>query len=510
MGAVMIPTGPLAKPARPAIAMAGWALMPVALILLAMARPVDHDESQYVAAAVLAWGKLPYRDFAYLQTPLQPLLFAPIAALAGALAYPALRLTNALLGAATIAAVYAAAREGGAPARVAYACAGLVATCDIFLFSISVARNDALPAAMLAGACWLVLRTANGKGSRRVAMATGLLLACAAAAKISYAVPAAAYGVYALVDRNHRPVALALGAAPLVALVGWLWSIAPGAFWFEVIEFPARAPIDWYAGSANAAKLSILRKLLDTLKFLALGPALLALWAVVRHGAREGAGQRVSRAHALDLLIVAGLLAALLPMPTWRQYLLPFLPPLFIRLSIAWHARSPGSAQRVVAIILACGGIAPSLESLVLAARNGLPMAGAARETTAIAAALDSAGITGPIATLSPQFVPATGRPIDPRFATGPFFYRSRALLDSTQARRWQMIGSDAALPIIPPPAALLIGGEDHWSSGNAAIDAALRRHPPFDRWRRLPTASSRFRLYAPPSAQRTAFIRLP
>lgn len=505
---MMITTAPLSKPLhlepRPAIAMGMLALVVLALMLLAVARPIDHDESQYVAAAVLAWGKLPYRDFAYLQTPLQPLLFAPIAALAGTFAYPALRLTNALLGAITIALVAAAAREGGAPARVAYACAGLFAACDIFLFSVCVARNDALPAAMLAGACWLVLRTANGKGSRRVAMATGMLLAGAAAAKISYTVPAAAYGLYALFDRNHRPVALALGAAPLVALVGWLWSIAPGAFWFEVIGFPVRAPIDWYAGGPKAAKLSMLSKLFDMLKFLALGPALLALWAVARQGLPR------PRSRAVDLLIVAGLVAALLPMPTWRQYLLPLLPPLFIRLGIAWHARPPRSAQRVVAIILACGGIAPSLESLVLAARDGLPMAQAARDSAAIAAALDSAGITGPIATLSPQFVPATARPIDPRFATGPFFYRSRALLDSRQARRWQMIGSDAALPIMPPPAALLIGGEDRWTSGNGSIDAALRRHPPFNRWQQLPVASSRFRLYAPPSAQRRAFTRLP
>ena len=137
-------------------------------------------------------------------------------------------------------------------------------------------------------------------------------------------------------------------------------------------------------------------------------------------------------------------------------------------------------------------------------------MAQAARDSAAIAAALDSAGITGPIATLSPQFVPATGQAIDPRFATGPFFYRSRALLDSRQARRWQMIGGDSAFPIMPPPAALLIGGEDRWTSGNGTIDAALRRHPPFDRWRPLPVASSRFRLYAPPPAQRIAFTRLP
>ncbi len=465
------------------------------LALLAMARPIDHDESQYVAAAVLAWGKLPYRDFAYLQTPLQPLLLAPFAVLAGVFAYPALRLINAMLGAVAVVAIYGAAREGGAAPRPALAGAALFATCDIFLFSVSVARNDALPVAMLAGACWLILRASNGRGTMGGAMLIGLLLAGAAAAKISYALPAAAYGLYALVDRQHRPVAIALGAAPMAVLVAWLWALAPSAFWFDVITFPAQAPIDWYASGPRATKLSMVAKLTDTLKFLALGPALLALWVVVRQRGK------LQRTRILGALIVAGLIAALLPTPTWRQYLLPVLPPLFIRLALAWHARPPGSGQRVAAIILACAGLAPSVEALIGASRSGLPIAQAARESTTIAAALDSAGVTGPIATLSPQFVPGTGRPIDPRFATGPFLYRSRALLDAAQARRWQMITSDRGLPITPPPAALLIGGEDRWTSGSAAIDATLRHHPPFDHWREIPVASDRFRLYLPPQA---------
>ncbi|WP_374126254.1 DUF2029 domain-containing protein [Sphingomonas sp. 28-62-11] len=481
-------------PAMSALALV--ALLGSTLAMLAMARPIDHDESQYVAAAVLAWGKLPYRDFAYLQTPLQPLVFAPIAAMAGTLVYPVLRLVNALLGAGTVVAIYAAACAGGVSQRIALASAGLFASCDIFLFSISVARNDALPAAMLAIACWLIMRAENGKANTVSAALIGALLAGAAAAKISYAIPAAAYGLYALADRTHRPVTVALGAAPIVALVGWLWALVPGAFWFEVITFPARAPVDWYAGGARAFKLTLAAKFGDTLKFLALGPALLAVWAAMRGGLR-GHATRV-----LDILIIAGLIAALLPTPTWRQYLLPLLPALFIRLGLVWQARPPGSGQRVTAIVLACAGIAPSVEALIGASRHGLPVVQAAHESAAIAAALNAARITGPVATLSPQFVPATGRPIDPRFATGPFFYRSRSLLPAAQARRWQMVSQDQSLPVTPPPAALLIGGEDRWTSGSAAIEAALLRHPPFDRWRRLPVASDRFRLYAPPAGE--------
>jgi hypothetical protein len=43
-----------------------------------LTRPINHDEGQYVGAIALMRSGLPYRDFAYLQTPLQPLLLAPL------------------------------------------------------------------------------------------------------------------------------------------------------------------------------------------------------------------------------------------------------------------------------------------------------------------------------------------------------------------------------------------------------------------------------------------------
>ena len=87
--------------------------MALILCALALVRPIDHDESQYVAAAVLtAHGLLPYRDYAYLQTPLQPFLFAPLAWMAGVAAWPALRLANALLGAVALF-VHVARRAAG-------------------------------------------------------------------------------------------------------------------------------------------------------------------------------------------------------------------------------------------------------------------------------------------------------------------------------------------------------------------------------------------------------------
>ncbi|WP_332799831.1 glycosyltransferase family 39 protein [Sphingomonas sp. PB2P12] len=462
----------------------------VLLIILALLRPVDHDESQYVAAAALtARGLIPYRDFAYLQTPLQPYLFAPIALLAGAWTWPALRIANALLGLATITAVHRAARIGRAGPRAAAIAAALFATCDILLFSIGTARNDALPAACLALALPAIVRTARDQASRRDAILIGALLAAAATAKISYALPALTYGIWALFRADRRPWWTLLGTLPFVAFVGALFVHAPDGFLFGVLAFPGQAPTEWY--QARPWKLSNAAKIIDTLKFLALGPALLAIVATT--------GRRHRWHLILDLLILAGLIAALAPVPTWRQYLLPMLPALFVRLALVWHAHPPGKAMRIAAVVFACAGLAPTIEAI--ASGGGIPMLDATRAAALVRETMDREHLTGPVATLSPQFLPA--RAIDQRFATGPFYFRSTALLNASQEYRLHLV-SQARMHLVGYPPAILTGGEGVWSSGDDRIDAALATYAIRQGYRAIAVPDTRFTLYvASPASSR-------
>ncbi|MGH6615564.1 glycosyltransferase family 39 protein [Sphingomonas sp.] len=486
------------SPVSPLMSLRGWlSAAALILVLLALARPLDHDESQYVAAAVLAaHGNLPYRDFAYLQVPLQPIVFAPLAWLFGEWAWPGLRVVNALLGTAAIAFVYRGAREGGAAVRPALLGAGLFACTDIMLFSIGTARNDALPVALLAAALPLIMRAANDRGTRWAALLAGLLLAAAAAAKISYALPATAYGIYALLDRRHRPLWVAVGTLPIMAFVAASASWNPHGFMFGVFEFPAFAPGQYYRD--RPWKMSWLAKLLDTLKFLALGPALIGLLLTSRVRWRGKWGLARS-GRAIDWMLWAGILAALLPFPTWRQYLLPILPPLFVRLAIGWHVGPPGKRTRIALVVFACAGLAPSVEALVRAV-PGVPMIEAMRQGKAISAAMDAGGVTGPVATLSPQFLPATRRLPDPRFAAGPFYFRSHdpVALKIEAVDRLVSRGTLAA-HFARPPAAILIGGEGKWTSGEAAQDQALEDWAKRNGWRQMPVEGGRFRLYIKP-----------
>ena len=454
--------------------------------LCALLRSVDHDESQYVAAAVLtAHGFLPFRDFAYLQTPLQPFLFAPVAWLAGPWVWPALRLVNAMLGAVLVGCVWRAAREAGASARAAVIAAGLFALSDILLFSIATARNDALPAALLAAALVPIVRAQQGRGSAGQAMLIGLLLAAAAAAQRSYALPAAAYGVYTLVDRRHRPLAVLAGAMPMVAFVAWIWAMAPAAFVFGTLRFPALAPAEYY--TPESWKMSYLAKAVDALKFFALGPALLALVMVRRRLVRPG---------VIEWLVLAGLVAALLPFPTWRQYLLPVLPPLFVLLALVWDRAPPGRGLRIFTVVTIFAGLAPTTAAAVQAL-EGASMPVALREGRAIRAALDSAGVQGGVATLSPQFLGATGRLPDPRFAAGPFYYRTHRLADPATEPRFHVVSADRPADLDRnPPSAVLVGGEAPWTAGDSDTDALLERWAIARGYRTVPINSTRFRVY--------------
>lgn len=470
----------------PAVLVAAMVLgLAAVFAVLALARPVDHDESQYVAAAVLsARGLLPYRDYAYFQTPLQPLLFAPVALLAGVWTWPALRLLNALLGTAAVAFTAAAARAGGASRRAALATAALFASSDILLFGIGTARNDALPAACLSAALWLAMRAERGAATRLAAVAAGGLFAAAAAAKISYVLPAAVYAGWALWHARHRPVLVAAGALPVLVLVAVVAALAPEGFRFGTFGFPALAPAEYYAGTARAWKLGLAAKLFDTVKFLALGPPLLAL----------GITMRPRRPSLPALLTAAGLVAALLPSPVWRQYLLPVLPPLFVGLALRWTERAPGRAVRIAAVIFAMVGLAPSIAAVA----GGGGLAGAVADGRAIGRAMDAAGVPrgGPVATLSPQFLPGAGRLPDARFATGPFYFRSRSLLTPAAERRLHLI-SQARLPAVP--AAILVGGEDRRTSGDPALDAAMERWAVSGGLIRRDVPGGRFRLYIRP-----------
>jgi len=431
---------------RTSLIFGGLAVWPLAVALV---RPLSVDESQYVAATALAAkGLLPYRDFAYLQTPLQPFVFAPLQWFFAGHLLLAMRVANALLSLVTIMFVHGAARRMGASEKPALAAAAMLVACQSFIWCAGVARNDVLPAALMAFGLWLMV---GGMGRRR--FAAGLTFGVAAGTKISYAVPAATIFLAALWTKHpgERRQALifaagvAVGLLPTIALV----ALAPRTFLAEAIGFPATAPTQYYSEIGKAWRLGPAR-FLQLLEAATVGPALIAAIEVARRS-RAWLGDPVRR--AICAAAVGGLLSAALNKPFQIFYLLPALPPLFVLASMALSEARPRWLTGAWALFVVAGLIPPA--GWFMRASNGLPALDAERRSAALEAALIRQQVDGPVATLAGQYVAN----VDARFAAGPFLYRTRGFVSPKQAREWRIVTRDQAATLAEyPPASIVTG----------------------------------------------------
>lgn len=450
------------------------------LVVVALTTPINHDENQYIGAAMLAVDGRPFIDFLYLQTPLQPLLAAPVVAWWPGSDFLALRIAGALLAFAALAATYGAARLLGATERDARIAALLMASCHAFLFAAGLVRNDILPVALLAGAMAAAIAALRGAWTGQIGWPlAGLLLGAAISTKVSYAFPAAATVAVlcwqlARGTRRDWLGLAALGAGLAVGLMPTLiaWIAAPGPFVYGVYDYARTAPFDWYAANGLGWKLTWWGKLFDCSKAIVAGPILPALlvWGTA---IRVGTGRRDPAIALLDTLIVAGLIAAWLPTPTWRQYFVPLLPPLFARISIAlpYFSRRWKAGFAIAALI----GLAPHLINLGSVVKTGSPVSNTEREARWIGRILASAPC-GAIATLSPYLVLDSGRPLDRRFANGVFFYRTGDRLPAATVRAFNAI-TPATLTAeldAEPPAALITGYETRRRIDRIGLDGGL------------------------------------
>jgi hypothetical protein len=436
-----------------------FALLALWLFGIALIRPLSVDESQYVAATALtANGLLPYRDFAYLQTPLQPFVFAPLEGLFAGHLLLAMRMANALLGVATVIFVYAAARRAGANDRLALVAAMLLVACESFSWCAGVARNDMLPAILMMAGLWAI--ASSGRGGHW--LIAGLAFGLAASAKISYAVPAAAVFLADIwtSDAIQRRRALVFAAGVTVGLLPTLSLavLAPRAFLTEVIVFPATGPVQYYTGIGKAWRLGP-ERFIGLLEAAAVGPALIAAIEVMRRLWAEPErwwGNPARR--AMIAAFFGGLLSAALNRPFQIFYLLPALPPLFILVALLFSQR-PSTPRWLQGVWLTfvCAGLIPVAGWMEQTRRAGIsPALDAERRSDDLEAAL-RVRAEGPVATLAAQYLGAAK--IDPRFAAGPFLYRTRGFVSLVQAREWHVVTGDQNGTLAErPPAAFVTG----------------------------------------------------
>jgi hypothetical protein len=427
------------------------------LVLVSIAaRPISHDEGQYVSAIALMRHGWPYLDFAYLQTPLQPLLLSPLAALPAGWLLVAARAANGLFALVTLAILAAALKPLVRPANLLIALGGL-ACCDPFLLAGSLARNDALPMFLEAAALLTLLRAIE-RNRLAALLAAGALFGLAISTKINAALPAAGAGLF-LVLRVRKygvhPIAgfgcgILLGLLPSFAMA----VAAPAQFRFGVFDYNLDAPRQWWTSIGEAYRLNPAYRVMSLIGFAAFGPSLVALAAAALDR------RRTENRLLLDLMIIFGLIGSYMPEPAFPQYLVPLLVPLFARLALSLDALAGPSRRALVGLTLAFAlvGLVPTIRNAAQSLTADSELARAVRQGRAVA--LLARG--GSVVTLSPERVAGADVRLDPRFATGRFLYRTFGSLGDDALRyglspNWQR--ATAALDAAPP-AVIMVGGE--------------------------------------------------
>ena len=403
-----------------------------------LTRPINHDEGQYVGAIALMRSGLPYRDFAYLQTPLQPLLLAPLSFLPAGWLLVGARVANALFGWLSLALLLFGLR-GRTPPWAAIAAVVALACTDVFLFGCSVARNDALPMLLLSGAVALLLQT-RMVGTRSY-LAAGLLLGLATSAKISFALPAAGAGLFLLVqvrEAGWRPIlSFAVGGMAGLLPTAVMAMLAPAQFYFSVFTYSLEAPQQWWASVGQADLLSPWGKLHDLWKYSLSGSILPGILVAALDR------RRVPQLLLLDCMIVGGLITAYLPDPAFRQYLVPLLPPLFARLAITLGYLQPKVRWATLLCLgaFSIGGLSTTADNIGRSGRSGSELVRA----VAIGRAVAELSRGGAVATLAPELVAGSNVQLDRRFVTGPFLFRTEGALALAALRlgyslNWQRV----------------------------------------------------------------------
>lgn len=441
----------LARPRQRPLSVAGILLCAAVILWFcttSLATPFDHDESQYIAGAYFSAKMLMFRDFLYLQPPLHGWVMAPLAWLFPFHTVLAMRLATALTALATLALLWSAQRVAGISRDSAALATLLIAATATFQFAGAVTRNDMLPAMLSAGGMVMLLRAMRTCHHRHW-MAAGVLLGLAIAAKLSFAPLALSAGLFTLFTGGRcgpwaawwLGVGGALGVSPMILA----WALAPEAFFYGVVSFAMTGPFAWYAANGAGHELTVLEKALDLLRFLWRGPALVALLLVAWHY-RDARRRRISPERRLALWLVAGgAIGAMLPTPSHVQYLMPLLPPLALALGHclddARHWRA--SARQMLLALLSLA----ALPGMMKAARHVTVMIGEGSPVMEATAAAHwagnvarDAGVDGAVATLSPHLMADSGLPLDPRFAAGPFVYRSGWTITPATARRLKAI----------------------------------------------------------------------
>ncbi len=454
----------------------------------------SHNEQMYVTAGYLvAQGKRLYQDFAFVQMPYVPLLYAPLFRLTGGYFLLTAKLINYTWTGLTALLLYMAARRWSRDPRFSLTVVVVFLSNYYITRATMEASNYTLPMALsLLGG--LLMAGAYCRGAVRGGrlFLAGVALGGAIGGKLYYASLVAPCGLVALlyprqVDgwtrlrRGVLPLAggLAIGLGPV-----WYYLLRdPDRFLFNNLGYHTANTL-WRVQSGFLEDTSLWGKLGIARDVLANSNVLpLVLWLALAGWFLLDRWQETSQdeARLAPPVAVAGLMAitaaltAFTPSPLFPQYFAMPVPFLLLTLAaLQGQLSAPQQeALRRLALVVAAISVLIILPRHAGALQNALdpdePWSGVAAHhiAHAIRGHLEQAGLLGgevapKVATLSPVYAIEAGLGIYPQLATGSFVYRIGDLLSPAERERYvatspstlhQLLDSD-------PPVAILVTQE--------------------------------------------------
>jgi hypothetical protein len=476
-----------------------WLLIPIVLFAAFGAFAIimtsfDGNEHMYIAASVLvAQGKVLYKDFAFVQTPYLPILYAALYRLFGVSSFYLLtsKLISCLFLAISSIAIFLMAR------RVLRGTAPSLSVVALFLLNMTIidpaseVSNYIAPVAFSLVACYLF----NASIEKRIlplgVALTGLLLAIAIGTKLTYAtivIPfvatilfhplSAEPAVTAKRRITHALFPFMAGAG--VGLLPILFFLSdPESFLFNNLEYHV-VNAKWREITGFTGPMSLVSKLVHAGQLFVRSDNLILLAGILLGlglsvGSIQTLRQVVRRLPAgavlAFLLVLIAVPTALTPTPSWPQYFAMPVSFLFLILIYSFASKSGEQSRlhRRVLIVLVLAAVAC----------NGLVVLRAMRDLTQrdkwsglrlhdismnVRNVLRHRGLDGRgrIATLAPLLVIESNLPIYAELATGPFVYRIGDLLSPKQRKQFvgTSPGSMNGLLDRDAPAAILVGFE--------------------------------------------------
>ncbi len=453
------------------------------LLNLAMQKPLDHDEHQFVAGGALLArdGLMMYRDYPYFHLPYLTYLYATVFIIFDQLLLSA-RMISMLSAFAAVSLIFCVSwqlfREKTEWERLALAAGtvALIISSPVFVHTSGYAWNHDLPMLLTLGAFLLQSQSLKREKGRAFAIVSGFLLGCAVGVRLTVAPLFASFFLLPILYRKllkkKQLYQLLSGFCAgfflaLLPTIYWLLN-APEAFLFGNFKYPELNTL-FRADIGDTRAMSIFGKLLYTLEMCLQPGNLLIIGAAGFFAFRKKfLTIAVKKREAVEPVFLALMLPFLLigtyaPTPTFKQYF--YAPIFFSALAIPYGIavffdHFSTRALKTFAILIGISGIIGMTQHpdfYTLFNYNAWRPIRVHQHGTEVAVKMKNGG---KVLTVAPIIPLEGGLKIYPEFASGPFAWRTAKFLSAEERQRFGMISASELPGLVSknPPDGILTG----------------------------------------------------